>query len=430
MQKHSSLNFKTSSLTLMGISFLFDLYLTFRSYTKLKNRSELPEKFKKYDFLEINPEEFIKNRSYNMDKKRFEVIKSTFDFIFSFLWISLNILSSLWNNLSEKYPGVYKVAFVYMVIHSLISTVFSTCFNYYHDFVIEEKHGFNKKTRSLFFMDLIKSFLIEAIFQFLVSAILIYFLEKFQDRFIFFAWVSVMLIVCVYIFIYPTYIAPMFNKFENLNEEDPKEKELNQELIKLCEKLQFPLGHIYKIDGKKRSDHSQAYFFGFFGKKQIVVYDTLIEKVTVPEIVAIVGHELGHWYHRHNIYNIVFTFANLGLVFYVFSYIMNNNNLYTDFELANKSYFMGLIIFAYLYSPISILTQALMCFVIRTNEYQADQFSVRRGMGQNLMEGLAKIFKDNKSDLDPDEVVALFRHTHPNFIDRVEAIQAEMKKIK
>ena len=424
----SFLDFKSSSELLMLMSFFFDFYLTFRAYWKIQKTTQLPEKFKKYEMLKLNSSEFQKNREYNIEKKQFQIVKSMFDFLFNFSFVFFNLIGALWNSIYRKHPGVYSPAYRYMFIMTLFSTAIESAFSYYNNFVIEQKHGFNKMTVKLFLSDLVKSFILENVFQFLAFGAILHCLETYQENFILFAWFSLVFLLCVYIFMYPTYIAPMFNKFENLNEEDPKEKQLSDALVKMCNELNFPLGHIYKIDGKTRSDHSQAYFFGFFGKKQIVIYDTLIEKVSVDEIVAVVGHELGHWYHSHNIMTICVSFANIGFVFYLFSHIVNNDAMYTDFGLINKSYFIGLIIFLMLYSPLSIITNALTCFMIRTNEYQADRFAVRLGKGNDLISGLVKLFKDNKGDLDPDEFVALFRHTHPDFIDRVEAIQAEMKK--
>ena len=425
-----ALNFKTLTETIVLGSSLFNLYLSFRSYAKTERQSELPEKLKSIATLNVSQAEFTKNREYNIDKKMYGLITSVLDLIILLICIHFDYFSFVWNSLFLKHGGVYRPAFYFIVIEQLRSLLVEIPSTYYYNFVVENKHGFNKMTIHTFFTDKIKTLFLGLIFQFFLFGILVYCMEKYQDKFILFAWIGAIGLTSVYLLLYPTFIAPMFNKFEAFNQENEKEKKVHDELIQLCSQLNFPLGKLYKIDGSKRSDHSQAYFFGFLGKKQIVVFDTLIEKASVEEIVAIVGHELGHWHHRHNIQMIIFAFAHIGLILYLFSFIFNNAQLYTDFGFIQKSYFMGLNMFFLLYSPIGVIVEAIMCFNVRRNEYQADQFAVKLGRGTHLLSGLTQLFRDNKADMDPDEIVALFRHTHPNLIDRTNAINQQMNKTK
>lgn len=423
-------NIKCAAELIVFTSSLFDLYLNYRSYSKSKRQTSLPEKFKKIASLNIDQEEYEKTRLYTLDKLTFGLIKSVFETIVTCCLIRFDYFSILWNLLYNKYGGVYRPAFYFVLVEQCRTLLIDTPFSYYYNFVTEKNHGFNKMTLTTFVTDKVKVFILSMIFQIVFFGLMICCMEKYQEKFIMFAWTCAICMCAVYLFLYPNYIAPLFNKFEPLDENNPKEKLVNAELIKMCNELNFPLGKLYKIDGSKRSDHSQAYFFGFLGKKQIVVFDTLIEKVEVPEIVAIVGHELGHWYHQHNVHMIILSFSNIGLILYLFSFILNNDQIYKDFGFVNKSYFMGFNIFFLLYTPIGVIIEAFLCFVIRRNEYQADRFAVRLGKGQDLTNGLLKLFKDNKADLDPDEIYSLFKHTHPNLIDRTDAINQELKKLK
>jgi STE24 endopeptidase len=413
---------------LVLISGLFDIYLNYRSYTKTRRQLTMPDKFKAVETLQMDQTAFAKAREYNLDKEKFAIFKGILEIMVVLALLKFNYFSCVWNALYERFGGVYRPAFAFILAEQLRSLITEVPLSYYSNFVIEERHGFNKMTVTTFVTDKVKTFFISIIFQFIFFGAIVGCMERFREKFIVFAWVAAIAICCVYLLLFPTYIAPLFNKFEALNLEDPKEAAVHRELVALCDKLGFPLGKIYKIDGSKRSDHSQAYFFGFFGKKQIVIFDTLIAKASVDELVAVVGHELGHWYHRHNIQMIVLSFLNIGLILYVFSFMLENDQMYQDFGFKNKAYFMGLIMFFLLYSPLGILIHAIFCAVIRRNEYQADRFAVGLGKGADLLLGLGKLFKDNKAELDPDEMVALFRHTHPNLIDRTTAIKETMRK--
>jgi STE24 endopeptidase len=378
--------------------------------------------------LEMTEEEYQKNRSYTIDKKVFEMLKSILELVILLLLIHFDYFSRLWNYLFLVIGGTYMPALIYVITDQLRSTVIETPLSYYFNFSIEHKHEFNKMTLNTFVSDKVKSLLIGLLCQIIFFGALIYFMEKYEEKFIITGWLCTMGLISTYMFIYPSYIAPLFNKFESLNKQSEKERQIHCELVNFCSQWNFPLDKIYKIDGSKRSDHSQAYFFGFIGKKQIVIFDTLIEKMSVEEIVAIVGHELGHWYHRHNFKMIGIAYAYIGFTLYLFSLILNNDQMYSDFGFLNKSHFMGLNVFCMLYSPIDVIYQTMLCVLVRWNEYQADRFSVGLGKGKELLSGLIKMFKDNKSELDPDAIVDMLKNTHPNLIDRTEAIRQSIKK--
>lgn len=424
----TQVNYKWLTELLVLVSGLFDTYLNYRSYSKTERQRTIPEKVKLVDSLKIDETEYLQNRAYNLDKQKFEFLKSFFELIFVLLLLQLDYFSLVWNELSGLYPGVYKAAFLFIVVEQLRSVLVELPFSYYYTFTIEQRHGFNKTTLNTFVTDRVKSFFLSVLFQFLFFGALIYCMETFREKFIVFSWIAAVVLCCLYLLLYPSYIAPLFNTFEGLSENNPKEAAIKKELTELCQRLKFPLGHLYKIDGSRRSDHSQAYFYGFFGKKQIVIFDTLISKAEVSEVVAVVGHELGHWRHKHNIQMIAMSFANIGFILWTFSFMINNDQMYSDFGFASKSYFMGLNMFFLTYSPLVIIVNALFCLVIRSNEYQADRFAVSLGFGTELLSALLKLFKDNKADLDPDELVALFRHTHPNLVDRTQALKTALRK--
>lgn len=163
---------------------------------------------------------------------------------------------------------------------------------------------------------------------------------------------------------------PLFNKYEDL-----KDGPLKTKIEDLAKSLKFPLTKIYVCDASKRSSHSNAFFYGFCGNKRIVLFDTLIEQHTDEEIVAVVAHELGHWYHNHTLLGMIISFANMGLIFFLFSLVINRMEILTSFGFTKPSYFISLLLFFMIYTPVSFITSLLMNLYSRGIEFQADKFS-------------------------------------------------------
>lgn len=180
--------------------------------------------------------------------------------------------------------------------------------------------------------------------------------------------------IFVLMLIYPNYIMPLFNKFENLDQSDPKERQLDQQITQSSQTIGFPLKQIYKMDGSKRSDHSNAFFFGLFSNKRIVLYDTLISSVENEQTTAIVFHELGHWFHNHQIKRLVFSFTYIFGFLYLFSFVIGDPMYYAQNGVNQYSIIFGIFMFVGLICPINTLVGFLMLYQSRTHEYQADKF--------------------------------------------------------
>jgi STE24 endopeptidase len=426
--KSSNLNYKFLSGSIVLASYFFESYLDLRQYKKTRSTTALPKHLADIPELRVEPEEYRKNRAYNIDKQSFHLFRSTCSLFITLGLLYVNYMANLWELFFFSTESLLWALVLYLLVESVRGVLIDTPFSYYANFGIEEKHGFNKMTLHTFVTDIGKSFVISFILEFVFFGILVYLMEKLQEKFIIYAWVIIMILALVVLVIYPTAIAPWFNKFEPLGTGSEKEKILREKVEVLCKELGFPLGEVFKMDGSKRSDHSQAYFFGVLGKKKIVIYDTLLEKLEVEEITAVLGHELGHWKHKHNVQMICVSFLNIGLMLYLFSFFLNNDKMYFDHGFGQKHYFMGLNLFMMIYGPLGILIRAAICWLSRRNEYQADRFAISLGKGKELASGLIKLFKDNKANMDPDELYSLFHHTHPNLGERLAAIKFEVSK--
>jgi len=426
--KSSNLNYKFLNGSFALVSYLFETYLDLRQYKKTRTTTALPKHLAEISEIRVDPEEYKKNRAYNLDKQSFNLFRSTLTLFISLALLYMNYMAGLWELFFFGTDSLIWALVLYLLVEAIRGVLIETPLNYYSNFGIEENHGFNKMTLNTFISDIGKSFLISYVIELIMFGILVYLMERLQEKFIVYAWVLIMAFSLFILVIYPTVIAPWFNKFEPLGAGSEKEKVLREKLEIMCKELGFPLGEVFKMDGSKRSDHSQAYFFGVLGKKKIVVYDTLLEKLETEEILAVVGHELGHWKHKHNVQMITTAFLKIGFVLYLFSFFLNNDKMYFDHGFGQKHYFMGLNLFMMIYSPLEILTKAGICWLSRRNEYQADRFAVSLGRGKPLASGLIKLFKDNKANMDPDELYSLFHHTHPNLAERLAAIKFEISK--
>ncbi|CAG8790967.1 5335_t:CDS:2, partial [Racocetra persica] len=175
--------------------------------------------------------------------------------------------------------------------------------------------------------------------------------------------------------------------------------ELRERIEELASRIEFPLKKLYKIDGSKRSSHSNAYFYGFFKNKRIVLYDTLIEQADTGEILAIVGHELGHWYLNHTV------------------------RLYISFGFDSRPILIGFILFQFIYSPIENLFTFLMNIKSRQHEFEADAYSKKLGYGAQLRSGLIKIQLKNLSNLNNDKWYSAYHFSHPPLPERLSALE-------
>ena len=425
----SRVNFKTVGNLVLVASHFFSTYLNLRQYLK-QNDKKMPKKLTELKGYEISTEDFLKTKDYNAEKMAFTIIRSTIDLILTIFLIVSNFYPLIWESIYQTTENMYLSVILFTILEALRNTIIDIPFSYYYTFHLESKYEFNKTTLRTFITDKIKSFLLGIVIGNIFYCLITFIMEYFQDRFVFVAWIATTVLTFVIVFLYPSVIAPLFNKFENLNLENEKEKIIQVELEKLCEEIGFPLGKIYKMDGSKRSAHSQAYFFGIFGKKQIVIYDTLIEKTSVNQILAIVGHELGHWKYKHNVVMMAMQIGVIGIFLTTLSLMLDNDKFYYDFGFSNKYYFIGLSMFGIFFTPLNIIIHAISCSITRVCEYQADRFSVKLNRGQDLLDGLISIYKDNKGDPDPDHIYALFNHTHPNLLQRADAIQLELSKRK
>jgi len=255
------------------------------------------------------------------------------------------------------------------------------------------------------------------VFGFPILAAFIVIVKWGGPQFYFYLWAFMQAVQIFLIMIYPTVIQPLFNKVDELEKGD-----LRDAIESLASRTGFPLTALYKIDGSKRSGHSNAYFYGFFKSKRIVLFDTLIEQSTLEEVVAVLGHELGHYFLNHTIQLLVFSSVHMFILFYLFGQMIHNQDIYISFGFNTMPTVIGFILFQQILEPVEHVLEFLINAVSRYNEFQADSYSVQLGYGDSLASGLIKLQSENLSTMIPDPLYSAYHDSHPPLVQRLDAI--------
>lgn len=307
---------------------------------------------------------------------------------------------------------------LFVVGLSVVSSVLDIPFDYYATFRIEEKYGFNKTTRRVYWLDTVKELFLSLVLGGVLLALVVWFYTWAGTYFWLYAWGAVTLFSVFMAMFYSQLIVPLFNKQTPL-----QEGSLRNKIQAFAGKVGFKLDNIYVIDGSKRSTKANAYFTGLGPKKRVVLYDTLIDELTEEEIVAVLAHEVGHYKKRHTLRSMVVSVIQMGVLFWLFSLCVNNVAL-SEALGGDRVYFqLGLIAFAILYSPVNLILGIGMNVWSRSNEYEADAFAARYYEGDYLVSGLKKISVKSLSNLTPHPLYEYIYYSHPSLLKRIDAIK-------
>ena len=307
---------------------------------------------------------------------------------------------------------------LFVVGLSVASSVLDIPFDYYATFRIEEKYGFNKTTRRVYWLDTVKELFLSLVLGGVLLALVVWFYTWAGTYFWLYAWGAVTLFSVFMAMFYSQLIVPLFNKQTPLQEGSLRDK-----IQAFAGKVGFKLDNIYVIDGSKRSTKANAYFTGLGPKKRVVLYDTLIDELTEEEIVAVLAHEVGHYKKRHTLRSMVVSVIQMGVLFWLFSLCVNNAAL-SEALGGDRAYFqLGLIAFAILYSPVNLILGIGMNVWSRSNEYEADAFAARYYEGDYLVSGLKKISVKSLSNLTPHPLYEYIYYSHPSLLKRIDAIK-------
>ena len=350
------------------------------------------------------------NNFSNISSSFFMVLILMMLFLGGFAWID-----SLARSVTENR---ILVSLIFFGILGLASDLLSLPFSWYDTFKIEEKFGFNKTSRVTFISDHLKSWLLALFVGAPVLAIITWIYYVAGEMFWIYVWVVITLFSLFMNLFYSELIVPLFNKQKPL-----EEGELRSEIEKLSEKAGFQLSNIYTIDGSRRSTKSNAYFAGLGPRKRIVLFDTLISDLTVPEITAVLAHELGHYKKKHSLTMMLYGILQTGIMLYIFSILADNDKLTTALGGEISSFHISILAFFLIYSPVSRVISLFMNYLSRKHEYQADTYAGNLYDGNYLVSALKKLSVKNLSNLNPHPAYVFVHYSHPPLLSRIENLE-------
>ena len=362
-----------------------------------------------------------KAADYTVDKTRLKIVMLLvnavmlvgFTLLGGLQWLSVQLIELAG-------PGMlYQIALLVAVM--LISSVVDLPFDYYKQFTLEEKFGFNKMSRSLFFSDLLKNTVVGAAIGLPLVWVTLTLMEKAGELWWLYAWVLWCGFQVLMLGFYQTVVAPLFNKFTPLQDDS-----LRARIEGLMQRVGFASKGLFVMDGSRRSAHGNAYFSGFGAAKRIVFFDTLLSRLAPNEIEAVLAHELGHFKLHHVIKRIgVMFILSLGFLA-LLGFLKNQLWFYQGlgvtpmFNASNDA--MALILFMFALPVFSFLLSPLTSISSRKHEFEADAFAARHSSSQDLISALVKLYEDNASTLTPDPLHSAFYDSHPPASLRVERL--------
>lgn len=331
----------------------------------------------------------------------------------------LSALNAIWSNWASE-PLIHGMALILSTM--LLTGAMGIPVSYYRTFVIEEQFGFNKMTRRMFFIDLIKRSFLGILLGVPLLLAVLWLMEKMGENWWFSVWLAWMGFNLVVLAIFPTWIAPIFNKFTPL--EDASLKERIEQLMRKCG---FEASGLFVMDGSRRSNHGNAYFTGFGKSKRIVFFDTLLSRLDISEIEAVLAHELGHFKRRHVIKRIVWTFAMSLLFLWGLGHLMQQDWFYQGLGVSVSSVpstAMALLLFFLVMPVFTFLFQPLASLYSRKHEFEADEYAADNACASDLVRALIKLYQDNAATLTPDPLHSAFYDSHPPAAMRIARLQS------
>ena len=399
-------------LTIVVLDFLWTQYLSYRNRKRMS--SEIPPQLEGiYD-----KEEYAKQQAYQKVNSRFGLYTSLFSFIVMLIILSLGVFGWLDEFLRQYIDNEILVTLMFFGIIYIVNEIITLPLNYYATFVIEERFGFNKSTKTTFWFDQLKGLLLTVVLGGAILALISWLYDSLGSISWLYAWGAVTAFSLFMTLFYSNIIVPLFNK------QTPLEAGGLREVIESFSKQAgFAVDNIYVMDASKRSSKANAYFTGFGAKKRIVLFDTLINDLDTDEIVAVLAHEIGHYKKKHTLQSMFISICYTGVILFLLSLLLDNEYIASALGGQVASFHLGLIAFSILFTPVSMIIGIFSSVFSRKNEYQADAYAASFGLADSLISGLKKLSVKSLSNLNPDSLYVFFHYSHPTLLQRIENLK-------
>ncbi len=397
------------------------LWLTQRQIRHVQlNRPAVPSAFSS----SISLESHQKAADYTVARQRFSVVHVVLSIVMLFGWTLLGGLETL--NLALQPFGIalgglgYQVALIFAF--SLIGGLVELPLDWYSHFRIEQRFGFNRMSLGLWFTDLIKNFFVSSLIGLPLIAMVLWLMGAAGANWWLWAWGAWVIFNLLLMVIYPIWIAPLFNKFQPLEDETLKERV--QALMQRCG---FAAEGLFVMDGSKRSAESNAYFTGLGKAKRVVFYDTLLARLSHDELEAVLAHELGHFHHRHLRKSLISIFAMTLAGFAALGWLSMQPAFFVGLGVTPNAALpndaLAILLFLLVIPTVSPLIEPLWSAASRRHESEADAYAKQQASAPALVQALVKLTEDNAVTLTPDPVYVRFHYSHPPVVERIAALQ-------
>lgn len=380
----------------------------------LGHRNRVPEAFAKNISLEAHQ----KAADYTSAKTKLALIETLAQAVLLLILTlghGLQMIDNVWQNLLPSHEMLRGALVILSAL--IISSAVDLPFDYYKTFVIDARFGFNKMSRGMFITDLIKQSILGILLGAPILFAALWLMQGAGQYWWLYLWAVWSAFNLLVLAIYPTFIAPMFNKFTPLEDEVLKKR-----IEALLKKCGFQSQGLFVMDGSARSSHGNAYFTGFGKNKRVVFFDTLLERLNADEIEAVLAHELGHFKHKHVIKRIAMMFFVSFVGLALLGWLNQQTWFYAGLGVDTPSTYMALILFL-LVSPVFLFVlRPIMASYSRQNEFEADAYAAKHASAKHLVKALVKLYRDNASTLTPDPLHSAFYDSHPPASIRIEKL--------
>lgn len=367
----------------------------------------------------LDDEKYARAQRYNRTCTRFGLIRGAFNLAVILTFWFAGGFEWLDQALRGLGRGPVVTGLLYIGGLGLASTLLGLPFRLYATFVIEARYGFNRTTAGTFGTDLLKGGLLAVVLGGGLLAVVLAFFAWAGPLAWLWCWIAATAFTLVVQFIAPTWIMPLFNKFTPLEAGD-----LHDAIVGYARSARFPLGGIFVVDGSRRSSKANAFFTGFGKNKRIGLFDTLIDQHTVPELVAVVAHEVGHYKKRHIWRATALSIAHLGAMLWILSLFLQQEGLFAAFHVTEPSVYAGLLFFGLLFAPVELALSVLVNLFSRRNEFEADRFAAETtGGSEPLIAALKKLSADHLVNLTPHPFAVFLDYSHPPVLERIDALR-------
>ena len=372
------------------------------------NRHQVPTAFAPY----ISQQAHEKAAAYTMARNQMDLWQGTYSAAIVIGWTLLGGLAALNYQIHHLIEHPFWQQLALIAAFFLINGALELPVSWYATFRLEERFGFNKSTQGLWWADVFKSTLMTAVIGLPLAALYLWLMERAGSLWWLWAWGVWVAFALLMMVLYPSVIAPLFNKFQPL-----QDSQLTERVQALMQRCGFRAKGLFVMDGSRRSAHANAYFTGLGSSKRVVFFDTLLSKLDTDEVEAVLAHELGHFHHRHIIKRMVLMFglslAGFAMLGWLYNQVWFYSGLGVMPNLLSPNAALALILFLLVVPSFVFFLSPLLASLSRRDEYQADAYAVQQTAAEPMATALLKLYEDNASTLTPDPLYVKFYYSHP-----------------